>query len=56
MNLTESELDIIRILRQLVPYEEVRMSKSKDGQPDCYLVVRTQKILLNKSKSGAIAL
>jgi len=56
MELTPQELDIFRIMRQLVPYEEIRITKSKDGQPDCYFVVRTQKIVISKEKSGAISL
>lgn len=54
MNLSPEELDIIRLLRQLVPYEEIRVSKGKDGRPDCYFVLRTQKIVIDKAESGAI--
>lgn len=56
MELTPEELDIFRIMRQLVPYEEIRISKSKDGKQDCYYVVRTQKIIISQEKSEAIRL
>lgn len=56
MELTPEELDIFRIMRQLVPYEEIRIIKSKDGKPDCYFVVRTQKVVISQEKSGAIPL
>ena len=56
MNLSEQELDIIRILRQQVPYEEIRISRSKDGKLGSYFVVRTQKIVLSQEKREAIPL
>lgn len=56
MELTPQELDIFRIMRQLVPYEEIRISKSKDGKQNCYFIVRTQKILISQEKSEAIPL
>lgn len=55
MELSDQEKDIFRIIQQLVPYEEIRISKDKLGKPNCYLVVRTQKIVLSQEKSEAIA-
>ena len=54
--LTDQEKDIFRIMRQLVPYEEIRIVKDKDGTLDSYFVVRTQKILISKIESRAIHL
>lgn len=56
MELSPEELNILRVMRQLVPYEEIRISKSKDGRPDCYFVVRTQKIVISKEQSEGIPL
>ena len=49
-DLTEAELDIIRILRQLVPYEEVKVVKDQLGREDHYIVTRTQKIVISNKK------
>lgn len=54
--LTEQEKDIFRILRQPVPYEEVRIIKDQLGRANHYIVVRTQKIIISNTKSEAIRL
>lgn len=54
--LSEQEKDILRIIRQLVPYEEIRVIKDQMGREDHYIVVRTQKIILSKEVSKAIPL
>jgi hypothetical protein len=44
--LTEVELKIVDVLRELKPFETIEIHKDKMGKPDFYLVHREQKIVL----------
>lgn len=44
MNLTQTEQDIILIMRELKPFETVEIRKDANGQCDSYIVKREQKI------------
>lgn len=46
MNLTQSEIDIITILREARPFEVVEITKDPTGKPQHYLVKRTQKVVI----------
>jgi hypothetical protein len=46
MELTENEQKIIEILRELKPYEEIKIQKDQLGRPDYYIITRTQKIVI----------
>ncbi|MEK7180126.1 MAG: hypothetical protein AAB706_01510 [Patescibacteria group bacterium] len=47
MILSSAEQKIIEILRELKPFEVVRVVKDQNGKPDHYFVERTQKIVIN---------
>lgn len=44
MILTENEINIIEIMRDLKPFEVVEIRKDHNGQCDSYIVRREQKI------------
>ena len=44
MELTENELNIVMIMRELKPFEVVEIRKDHNGIPDSYIVRREQKI------------
>ena len=46
MELSENEITIIEILRELKPYEVIEVRKDSSGKPDFYLVKREQKVVL----------
>ena len=46
--LTENENTIIQFLREAKPYENILVKKDNQGKPDSYLIIREQKIILNK--------
>ena len=48
MELSENEITIIEILRELKPYEVIEVRKDTSGKPDFYIVRKEQKIILNK--------
>ena len=48
MEITANEITIIKLLRELKPFEVIEVRKDRDGKPDFYLVKREQKIILNK--------
>ena len=48
MEITANEITIIKLLRELKPFEVIEVRKDRDGKPDFYLVRREQKIILNK--------
>ena len=45
--MTKNEQKILDILRELKPYEEIRIVKDQLGRPDHYIVTRTQKVVLS---------
>ena len=47
MEITNPEQKIIEILRELRPFEVVRIVKDQQGRPDHYFVERTQKVVIN---------
>jgi len=49
MTLSEAEQKIIEILRELKPFEVVRIVKDQQGRPDHYFVERTQKVVINSN-------
>jgi len=46
MELSQVEQDIVAILRELKPHERLEVIKDQSGKPNCYVVHRSQKILL----------
>lgn len=46
MELSNSERDIIEILRELKPFEVVEITKDQMGKPDYFIVKRSQKIII----------
>lgn len=44
MELTENEVILIEILRQLNPYEKVTIQKDSKGVSDYYIVTKEQKL------------
>lgn len=46
--MTDQEKEILDILRELKPFEEVKVTKDQQGRPDYYIVTRTQKIVINR--------
>jgi hypothetical protein len=48
MSLSASENYLIKLLRELKPYERIEITKDKDGKPDRYIVQREQKIIVNE--------
>mgnify|MGYP001565893329 FL=1 len=46
-NISPNEQKILDILRELKPYEEIRIVKDQLGRPDYYIVTRTQKVVLD---------
>lgn len=47
MEFTKPEQKIIEILRELKPFEVIRIVKDQNGRPDHYFVERTQKVVIN---------
>lgn len=45
--MTPSEQTILEILRELKPFEVVKIVKDQNGKPDHYFVERTQKIIIS---------
>lgn len=48
MDLTFNEIELIKILRDLKPFEKIEISKDKQGKPDTIFVHRSQKIIFDK--------
>jgi hypothetical protein len=46
MELTEVEKQIIEILREIKPFEHVDIIKDQTGKVDCYVVHRSQKVII----------
>jgi hypothetical protein len=46
--LSKQEEYIIKMLREARPYEQVTITKDKSGQPDTYLIIRSQKIMISQ--------
>ncbi len=46
MELTNNEILILQILRELKPHERIEIIKDQDGRVDWYIVHRSQKIIL----------
>jgi len=46
------EEEILQIIRELRPFEEIRIVKDQLGRPDHYIVTRTQKTVLSKLSTG----
>jgi hypothetical protein len=44
MNLTENELNILVIMRELKPFETIEIRKDNNGLADSYIIRREQKI------------
>lgn len=52
ITLSEQESYIIEMVREARPYEVLEIHKDKNGRPDSYFVVRTQKLVVNKIVIG----
>jgi hypothetical protein len=42
------------MIRELKPFEVIEIVKDKLGKPDCYLVKRQQKIVLDRSEEAVV--
>ena len=54
MELTLQEQQIIDMLREARPYEQILIVKDGLGRLDHYLITRTQKIVISKAKIEAV--
>ena len=50
MELSKQEEYIINMLREAKPYEQVTITKDKNGLPETYLILRSQKIMISQFK------
>lgn len=50
MDLTSNEEDLIKVLRELKPFEKVEIQKDANGKPDFYILKREQKIFFTNYK------
>jgi len=46
MELTPNEKEIIKFLREAKPYEKIEIIKDQNGNPDYYIINRSQRIIL----------
>lgn len=51
IELTKNEVEIIKILRELRPYEVIELTKDQLGRVDHYIVSRKQKIVLTPERN-----
>ncbi len=51
MELSKTEQEIIKIIREFNPYERVEIIKDQSGKPDYYIVHKSQKIVLQSKKN-----
>ena len=56
MNLSQSEQQIIDILRELKPFEIVEVCKDQLGRPEFYLVKRSQKVVIKPESVDKVVL
>jgi len=54
MTLSPQEEYLIGLLRELKPYEEIIVTKDKDGHPDRFLVKLSQKIMCSEIGINAV--
>jgi len=54
IEVSKSEREIILILRELKPFENINVVKDQNGRPDHFFVHRSQKIVISTEKVGAI--
>jgi hypothetical protein len=45
---TIQEEYIIKLLREAKPFEQITVTKDKNGVPDSFLVLRSQKIMITQ--------
>ena len=55
MEYSPQEQYLIDLLRSLKPYERVEITADKEGKPNRFLVIRSQKIIVSEIKIEAIA-
>jgi len=55
MTISPQEEYIIKLLRSLSPYEEVRIVADKEGKPNRFLIIRSQKIMVSEIKIENVA-
>ena len=48
MELSNVENELLKVIRELRPYEKVEVSADRNGAPDFYLVSRSQKITISR--------
>jgi len=48
IELSPQEEYIVRIMRELRPFEVVEIVKDQQGRPNSYLIKRSQKIIVNE--------
>lgn len=46
--MTKNEEKLLEIIRELKPFEEVRIVKDQLGRPDHYFITRQQKVVLKQ--------
>lgn len=54
MELSEQEKYIVLIMRELLPFEVIEIHKDKQGNPNSYLVKRSQKIMVTEIGTNAV--
>lgn len=50
IDISKQEEYVINMLREAKPYEQITITKDKNGLPDTYLVLRSQKIMISQFK------
>lgn len=48
-NLSSSEMQILEIMRELRPFEVIKISKDKGGKANSYFIERSQKLFIEES-------
>lgn len=56
MELSEQEKNIVDMLREARPYEQILIVKDQLGRSDHYIITRTQKVIISKEKIEALRL
>lgn len=47
MELTNNEIEIIKLLRDARPFERIEITKDQEGRVDWYIIHRSQKVIFS---------
>lgn len=50
LELTPAEVRILKAIREVRPFEEVRIQKDQLGKPDHFFIVRSQKLVITNEE------